>query len=75
MPLEKKCEKSQFVIDNSGTKKETRLEAEKILNILNGSRQHWKIRIYMFMALIGFLSFLFWIDTVFKFLPFNIFSN
>ncbi|KAL5280460.1 dcakd.2 family protein [Megaselia abdita] len=75
MPLEEKCEKSHFVIDNSGSTESTRIEAEKILEVLNDCRQHWWIRFYMFMVLTGFLSLLFWLDTLFKFLPFNAFRR
>lgn len=75
MPMDKKCEKSHFVIDNSGYADITILETEKILKSLNASRQHWKIRAFMFIALSGFLSLLLWLDTIFKFLPFNAFRN
>lgn len=75
MPLHKKCEKSHFVIDNSGSVENTRVEAERVLKALNGSKNHWKIRFYMLMVSTGFLSLLFWLDTIYKFLPFNVFIN
>ncbi|XP_063708237.1 dephospho-CoA kinase domain-containing protein [Culicoides brevitarsis] len=44
MPLERKCEQSNFVIENSGSTKDAEEQFYKILNILSESNQHWKIR-------------------------------
>lgn len=44
MPLEKKCEQSHFVIENSGSPTDTEEQFYKILAILQESNQHWKIR-------------------------------
>lgn len=75
MPLDKKCEKSNFVIDNSGSIENTQIEVERILKSLNASKQHWKVRGYIFMTLILFVLFIFWLDTIFNFMPFNIFKK
>lgn len=44
MPLAKKCLLSHFVIDNSGSLRDTEEEAQKILALLQSSRHHWKLR-------------------------------
>ncbi|KAL5274783.1 dcakd family protein [Megaselia abdita] len=56
MPLDKKCEKSNFVVDNSGSAENTIAQTKQILNILNKSKQHWKIRVYMILTLIAFFA-------------------
>uniref|UniRef100_A0A336KM79 Dephospho-CoA kinase domain-containing protein n=1 Tax=Culicoides sonorensis TaxID=179676 RepID=A0A336KM79_CULSO len=44
MPLDKKCEQSHFVIENSGSVQDAEEQFYKILTILQDSNQHWKIR-------------------------------
>ncbi|EDV92870.1 dephospho-CoA kinase domain-containing protein [Drosophila grimshawi] len=41
MPLEKKCEKSHFVVDNNGSEAETEAAAMRIYNMMQESNQHW----------------------------------
>ncbi|EDV48097.1 uncharacterized protein LOC6553052 [Drosophila erecta] len=45
MPLDKKCEKSHFVIDNNGTVEEAENSAMSIYNLMRDSKQHWLNRI------------------------------
>lgn len=44
MPLEKKCERSNFIIENSSNSIDTEEQTLKILEILLESNHHWKIR-------------------------------
>lgn len=44
MSLSKKCDLSHFVIDNSGSVRDTEEEAQKILNLMVESNHHWKLR-------------------------------
>ncbi|XP_017083517.1 dephospho-CoA kinase [Drosophila eugracilis] len=45
MPLDQKCEKSHFVIDNNGTVEEAESSAMGIYNMMCDSKQHWLNRI------------------------------
>lgn len=47
MPLDKKCELSHFVIDNSGALHDTEEEAAKIMTALLDSRHYWKMRLIL----------------------------
>jgi len=53
--LTKKCERSHFVIDNSGSFEETRAEVVKVLNYIQSSNHHLTNRLYLFI----FAGFLF----------------
>ncbi|CAO1408009.1 unnamed protein product [Diamesa tonsa] len=44
MPLEEKCNKSNWVIENSGSQKDMEEQTLKIINMLLDSNHHWKIR-------------------------------
>lgn len=44
MPLEKKCEMSDFVVENSSNALDTEEQTLKILEILLDSNHHWKVR-------------------------------
>lgn len=44
MPLERKCEQSNFVIENSGSTQDAEEQFHKILAVLQESNQHWKVR-------------------------------
>lgn len=44
MPLELKCSKSHFVVENSGSLADTEQQTLKILEVLLESNYHWKIR-------------------------------
>lgn len=49
MSLDKKCERSHFVIDNSGSLTDTKSQTILIMNMLMESKHHWKMR-SVFMA-------------------------
>lgn len=44
MPLEKKVEMANFVIENSSTEQDTREQTTKIINVLRCSKHHWRLR-------------------------------
>jgi len=71
MPLERKCEQSHFVIDNSGTERDTEEQTLKILQVLQDSNQHWKIRGYILATATVFFSGLAWFLNY----KYKIFSN
>lgn len=73
MPLDKKCERSHFVIDNSGSIEQTQKEAQQIVQLLNSSKHHWRIRAYIVIAFLAFVGFVLWLNELFHFLPFNLF--
>ncbi|KAE8742140.1 hypothetical protein FOCC_FOCC012347 [Frankliniella occidentalis] len=61
MPLEEKCEKAHYVIDNTNELEETRKQAQRIVGILNESWEHWRIRLYIaVLALVVFSPLLYW---------------
>lgn len=44
MPLEKKCELSHFIVENSGNLADTEEQTLKVLEVLLESNYHWRIR-------------------------------
>ncbi|KAI9576156.1 dephospho-CoA kinase isoform X2 [Glossina fuscipes] len=69
MPLEKKCEKSHFVIDNSGSVEDTEEAALKICNMLTESKQHWRNRLTFLGFVFAILFFIYYLNKIFSFLP------
>ncbi|XP_067005516.2 dephospho-CoA kinase domain-containing protein [Anabrus simplex] len=67
MPLESKCEKAHFVVENSGTVEDTREQVLRILSILRTYRVHWKIRAIAGICCTGILSLLIWLGTKYWF--------
>lgn len=60
MPLENKCEKSHFVIDNNGSVEDTESSAMSIYNMMCESKQHWLNRISFLglFLIVGFSIYL-----------------
>ncbi|XP_017119938.1 dephospho-CoA kinase [Drosophila elegans] len=60
MPLEQKCEKSHFVIDNNGSVEEAEHSAMAIYNLMRDSKQHWLNRISFLglFLIVGFTIYL-----------------
>lgn len=72
MPLEQKCSQSHFVVENSGTPQDTEEQTMKILNILQDSNQHWKIRGVIFATAAILFSSIAWVlNYKYKFIPSN----
>ncbi|OAD62605.1 Dephospho-CoA kinase domain-containing protein [Eufriesea mexicana] len=44
LPLERKVEMANFVIENSGSKDDTKKQTIKIINVLKASKFHWELR-------------------------------
>lgn len=69
MPLDKKCELSHFVVENSSNEKDTEDQTLKILDILLESNHHWRIRGYIIATAAVFLSGVAWLlNSKYKFL-------
>ncbi|XP_016939609.3 dephospho-CoA kinase [Drosophila suzukii] len=69
MPLDKKCEKSHFVIDNNGSVEEAENSAMSIYNMMRDSKQHWLNRI-SFLGLFLIVGFtIYMLLKVFNRLP------
>ncbi|XP_034255591.1 dephospho-CoA kinase domain-containing protein isoform X2 [Thrips palmi] len=61
MPLEVKCEKAHYIIDNTSDIENTRVQAKRVIGILNDSWEHWRIRLYIgVLAAVVFLPILYW---------------
>jgi dephospho-CoA kinase len=51
MPLELKCEKAHFVIDNSRDVAHLKKEVNQLIVTLRSSNAHWKMRIYFIVSM------------------------
>lgn len=60
MPIEKKCELSHFVIENSSNPADLEEQTLKILDVLLESNHHWRIRGYILATAAVFLSGVAW---------------
>lgn len=54
MPLSEKCDRSNFVVDNSATRGETRHQVDKIISNLKASRHYINVRFYLIGLAISF---------------------
>lgn len=69
MPLEKKCELSNFVIDNSGCLEDTERDAQKICNYLKDSKQHWRNRFIMLVCSGTLMLCVYYLSKLFNVVP------
>lgn len=60
MPIEKKCELSHFVIDNSSNITDVEEQTLKILEVLLESNHHWRIRGFILATAAVFFSGMAW---------------
>ncbi|KAK2716682.1 dephospho-CoA kinase domain-containing protein-like [Artemia franciscana] len=58
MPLKEKCDMSDFVIDNTGPRENTKEETEKIIQYLQSLNLHWENKLRMFLLSLAILVFL-----------------
>lgn len=65
MSLDAKCEKADFVVENSGSVSDTRNQVLRIIDTLRASNHHWKIRVIVGLLSTGFLSILTLLGIVF----------
>lgn len=61
MPLEWKCERAHYVVENSGTLKDTTQQVVRIIENLNASKHHWKVRIILALLSSGIFTLLLWV--------------
>uniref|UniRef100_T1JD75 Dephospho-CoA kinase domain-containing protein n=1 Tax=Strigamia maritima TaxID=126957 RepID=T1JD75_STRMM len=61
LPLEQKCQRADFVIDNNGSLEQTRRQTELVLEILQHSKAHWRARILFFGWITSICAFAGWI--------------
>jgi hypothetical protein len=59
MSLDKKSEKADYVLENSGNLQDLKHQVMEIHQKLNQSRLHWKIRLGIGIALGGFIGVLY----------------
>lgn len=61
MSLDEKCKQSHFVIENSGSERDTEQQALRILEVLRQSNQHWKIRGVVLASTTFLFGFIAWL--------------
>jgi dephospho-CoA kinase len=61
MPIEEKCLRSNFVIENSGSTQDMEEQAIKIMNMLLDSNHHWRLRGFLMASAFSLLAGLAWI--------------
>lgn len=72
MPLEKKCEMSNFVIENSGSQKDMEEQVEQIIAMLLESNQHWKLRGILVASAFSIIAGFAWLlNRKYKFITSN----
>lgn len=69
MPLEKKCELSHFVIDNSGSEEETLAATLRILDLIKESKQHWQNRITILSIVFLIVFGIYYLNKFYNFMP------
>lgn len=61
MSLEKKAEMANFVIENSGSLKDTIEQTIKVINVLRCSKHHWKLRFIVGFCCTMLLAGAYWL--------------
>jgi len=69
MPLDSKCEKSHFVIDNNGSIEETEAAAMRIYNLMQESNKHWYNRFFILGAILIVCFAIYFLNKIFDFWP------
>ena len=68
MPLDLKAERSNFVIENSGSEKDMERQALAIIRILLESNHHWKLRGILLTTIFSIIAGVTWLlNKKFKF--------
>jgi len=67
MPLEEKCSRANFVIENSESIEHTRKQVIATHKLLCTSRHHWRLKIYVFMWLLCISACVAWLTWLFLF--------
>ncbi|XP_011060973.1 PREDICTED: dephospho-CoA kinase domain-containing protein isoform X1 [Acromyrmex echinatior] len=63
MSLEKKAEMANFVIENSGSARDTREQTVKVINVLRSSKHHWKLRLLVGFCCTVLLAGAYWLKN------------
>jgi len=66
MPLEEKCKRAHFVIDNSKSEAELRAQVEDVYRVLRHSRYHWRLRLMIIGWLITVALTALWLGGYFN---------
>lgn len=53
MPLSEKCERSNFIIDNSNSFDETRNQVERVISFLGASKHYVAVKVYLVFMLLA----------------------
>lgn len=61
MPLDQKAERSNFVIENSGSEKDMEEQALAIIRILMDSNHHWKLRGILITTVFSIIAGVTWL--------------
>ncbi|CAD1468460.1 unnamed protein product, partial [Heterotrigona itama] len=61
MSLERKAEMANFVIENSGSQRDTREQTIRIINVLKASKYHWKLRFLVGFCCTVLLAGVYWL--------------
>ncbi|EDW14884.1 dephospho-CoA kinase [Drosophila mojavensis] len=69
MPLEKKCEKSHFVVDNNGSILATEEAAMRIYTMMQESKQHWYNRFSLLGAILIIVFTIVFLSATFDLWP------
>ncbi|KAF3426083.1 hypothetical protein E2986_01750 [Frieseomelitta varia] len=63
MSLERKAEMANFVIENSGSQRDTREQTIRIINVLKASKYHWKLRFLVGFCCTVLLAGAYWLRS------------
>ncbi|KAK1128326.1 hypothetical protein K0M31_002794 [Melipona bicolor] len=63
MSLERKAEMANFVIENSGSQRDTREQTIRIINVLKASKYHWKLRFLVGFCCTVLLAGVYWLRS------------
>lgn len=63
MPLDKKAEMSNFVVENSGSERDTRDQVIGIISVLRCSKHHWRLRFIAGICCTVLLAGAYWLKT------------
>ncbi|KAG7197142.1 hypothetical protein KM043_007228 [Ampulex compressa] len=61
MSLEKKADMANFVIENSGSERDTKEQTIKVINVLRCSKHHWKLRFLLGFCCTVLLAGAYWL--------------
>ncbi|XP_012270974.1 uncharacterized protein LOC105694673 [Orussus abietinus] len=66
MSLDKKANMANFVIENSGSERDTREQTVKVINVLRCSRHYWKLRLLVGFCCTMLLAGAYWLKNRLK---------